>query len=617
MNPRPTRFFFSTAAARLLCFGLLATFSVEAGTVQTRDGRSLEGRVSFSAAGSLLVVSAQGGSNVIALTNVIQAQFAPGPFLVSGSVLPNGWSAQDIGDARGMVRLDEETFTLRVEGQSTNATACHFVHRPMPSDGEIIARVEQVGGTGPAQAGIMMRSLNSGSAFAALSRGRDGRLWFQRRAGEDRKETRLTPGPSVTAPVWLRLQKRDRQILASYSTDGVTWQPAGHDTTRLAYEKTSREYEGELPLLRANCGVFASAPGQGTWGTARVAQVSLTLHGLRGEYFADAEFKKLKLARLDPQIRFDWGLNAPDAALDKDRFSVRWTGRLLAPRTGTYSFHFEADDSARLWIGSKEMPPTRLRRIEKRDAVPTVSLMGGQLVDLKMEFQEGEGPASVRLAWALPNQTPEIILMTNFLCQFIATNSPEAVAAPRFSDGTLVNRGVVLRDGSFIAGPVTAADGSAVRLSLAGRKDFPVLNSKIARIILRPPRQALPFEQVGGRTGVFLKNGDFFEGEFHSLDAGSLNMSSVLFGLKRFWIEGGEAVAVVLNDFQPAPAKFEVRLLNGSILRATSISATDKLVTLHEPILGSLAIAVGELFEIRSVEKLFGKAAANVSTARP
>lgn len=608
--------FFSRTAARLFHLGLVVTFSAHAGTVQTREGKSLEGQVSFSATGSLVVTSAEGGSETVAFTNLLHARIAPGAFLVSGSLLPNGWNAQDIGEARGMVRLDDDAFTLRVEGQSTNTTASHFVHRPMPSDGEISACVVQVGGTGTAQAGIMVRSVNSSGALAALSLGSDGRLWFQRRAGEDRKETRLTPGPSVAAPVWLRLQKREKQILASYSADGATWQPVGQDATKLAYEKTWREHEGELQVLRANCGVFVSAGGPGILGTARVAQVSLTLNGLRGEYFADPEFKKLKLARLDPQVRFDWGQGAPDAALDKDRFAVRWTGRLLAPRTGTYSFHFEADDSARLWIGSKQMPPTRLRRIEKRDSVPTVSLMGGQMVDLKMEFKEGDGGAAVRLAWALPNQTPEIILMTNFLCQFTATNSPEAVAAPRFSDGTLVNRGVFLLDGSFIAGPVAAADGSAVKLSVAGRKDFPVLNSKIARIILRPPRQAIPFEQAGGRTGVFLRNGDFFEGEFHSLDQGSLNMSSVLFGLKRFRIEGGDVVAVVLNDFQPVPARFEVRLLNGSVLRAHTISATDKVITLQEPVLGSLALPVAELFEIRSLEKRPG-AAANASTGRP
>ena len=160
-------------------------------------------------------------------------------------------------------------------------------------------------------------------------------------------------------------------------------------------------------------------------------------------------------------------------------------------------------------------------------------------------------------------------------------------------------RGVLLRDGSFIAGPVTKADGSAVWLSPPGRKDVPVLNSKIARLYLRPPRQPLPFEIAQGRSGVFMKSGDFFECEFRELDRGALTTSSVLFGLKKFWIENGDPVVVVLNDVEPARAGFEVKLLDGSVFRTSTLKATAQTVTLDEAVLGSMAISTADLFEIR------------------
>jgi hypothetical protein len=78
-------------------------------------------------------------------------------------------------------------------------------------------------------------------------------------------------------------------------------------------------------------------------------------------------------------------------------------------------------------------------------------------------------------------------------------------------------------------------------------------------------------------------------------------MSSVLFGLKRFSIEGSDPVAVVLNDCAPARAGFEVRLLDGSVLRAAKLTATSQEIALDEPILGNLSFPAAELFEIRAL----------------
>ena len=60
--------------------------------------------------------------------------------------------------------------------------------------------------------------------------------------------------------------------------------------------------------------------------------------------------------------------------------------------------------------------------------------------------------------------------MTNFLSRFSATNTPEGLTMARASEMPAV-RGIWLRDGSFIAAPVTFADESAVsvqaRLTMA------------------------------------------------------------------------------------------------------------------------------------------------------
>ncbi len=599
-RPRSARIYFLLPIA-LIALGLsLLTLAVHAATVRTLDGKSLEGDLRFNDAGALVLTPAEGKPITIELKDVARATFASGSFFSSGSVLPNGWAAQDIGDSRGLARLDTNTFALRVEGHSTNGLACHFVSRPMPTDGDIIVRVDEIGGNGIAHAGLMIRGDNS-STFAALSLGNDGRLWFHRRPDSEKKDIRLTSGPKASAPVMLRLQKNEKSLTAMYALDGKTWQTLATEPFKLSAVKTWREGEGELQLLRASCGVFASSRAANTLATARVTPLAMMLHGLLGEYFADQNFINLRMARLDPQIRFSWNSGSPDPSLARDNFSVRWTGKLIAPKAGVYQFYFDADDRARLWIDEKEISPASLKKHDKQPPPTTISFLGGVRANLKMEFENGEGAASAKLGWGLQGQTPDVINMTNFLYVFAATNSPESIAQTRATNNGPAVRGVMLRNGTFIASPVTKADESAVRLTFAGKKDVPVLNSKIARIYLKPARQRLPFEITQGRTGVFMKNGDFLESEFGRIEGSALYMGSVLFGSKKFWIESGDPLAVVLNDCILANSGFEVRLLDGSAVRTPRLAATAQTITLEEQTLGSFSVPTAELFEIRAL----------------
>src|SRR5438046_1243284 len=89
---------------------------LHAATVRTLDGKSFEGDLRFNDAGALVVKPADGDAVIIDLKNVARATFASGSFFSSGSTLPNGWTAQDLGEARGFARLDTNTFALRVEG---------------------------------------------------------------------------------------------------------------------------------------------------------------------------------------------------------------------------------------------------------------------------------------------------------------------------------------------------------------------------------------------------------------------------------------------------------------------------------------------------------------------
>lgn len=564
------------------------------GTVRTVDGRVLHGEVSCADGARVLVRDAAGHEAAIDLSNVASARFAPGPFRAAGSLLPNGWALRDLGGAKGMTRLDDDVFTLRVEGQSTNATAGHFAFRNISSDGEVVARVDHVSGGGVSLAGVMLRA-SSGSIFASLSLGADGRIRFLRRPGQDAATSRMTSGASASSPVWLRLQKRDRALVASYSLDGMRWERVGSDTTTWILERSWREHQGEMPLLRGSMGVFAAALGRDVDCTARVSSVSLTVDGLLGEYFQGRAWASPLLARVDPRLSFNWRGGAPDPSLKKGDFTVRWTGQLLPNTSGEHRFYLDTEGTARLWLDEREMTVGSTKKPGQAGA--PVMLRTGVPANIKVEFQPDPNAAAIRLSWSSGTQKPEIVPMTNFVWRFAATNAPERVAAGRSTNDLPAVRGLWLRSGTFLAGTLGRGDASAVRITFGERKDMPVLNSKIARVVFRP-QHAVPFEIAQGRTGLFLRDGDFLESEFQRLEHGSVTVSSVLFGPKRFRSDEGDAAVMVLNDLAPAPSVFRVRLLDGTSLNAKSLACEGGRVTVEEPLLSQLSFPAGDLFEI-------------------
>src|SRR3954451_10830443 len=80
------------------------------------------------------------------------------------------------------------------------------------------------------------------------------------------------------------------------------------------------------------------------------ARVFLAGNGLMGQYYDDANLTTLKFTRTDPTINFDFANRGPLSAVAPDTFSARWTGQILAPATGTYTFRTLADDGVRLWV---------------------------------------------------------------------------------------------------------------------------------------------------------------------------------------------------------------------------------------------------------------------------
>ncbi|RPE81208.1 glycoside hydrolase family 3 protein [Vulcaniibacterium tengchongense] len=141
--------------------------------------------------------------------------------------------------------------------------------------------------------------------------------------------------------------------------------------------------------------------------------------GLRGEYFRNRDLSgPPALVRVDAQIGFRWdrgsptdnlmarGEVGPREAIPNDGFSIRWSGQLLPPVSGTYRIEAAANDGFRLYLDGKLLldrwqPSERLRA----DSV-SLQLEGGRAYDIRLEMYEADRDAAVRLAWELPGAKP-------------------------------------------------------------------------------------------------------------------------------------------------------------------------------------------------------------------
>ncbi|MBN1565340.1 MAG: SH3 domain-containing protein [Anaerolineae bacterium] len=110
------------------------------------------------------------------------------------------------------------------------------------------------------------------------------------------------------------------------------------------------------------------------------------------------------LQRIDDQINFNWGNGSPDAAINADGFSVRWTKTVNFSTSGKWVFHIEADDSLNMWIDSTQIVAKWGAGGYWTEDVTIGALTAGDH-DLKVEYKEETAGAQVKVWWEGPDGT--------------------------------------------------------------------------------------------------------------------------------------------------------------------------------------------------------------------
>ncbi len=125
--------------------------------------------------------------------------------------------------------------------------------------------------------------------------------------------------------------------------------------------------------------------------------------GLKGEYFNNRELKgEPVLVRTDGQVNFDWGSLSPGPQVVSDNFSVRWTGKLLAPESGRYLFGFVGNGGVRLFIDGRVFLEDFANRRTKT-LTKEMEFEAGRTYDVRLEyFKNANSYSAAKLVWAPP-----------------------------------------------------------------------------------------------------------------------------------------------------------------------------------------------------------------------
>ncbi|MDR1402830.1 MAG: DUF4838 domain-containing protein [Tannerellaceae bacterium] len=166
--------------------------------------------------------------------------------------------------------------------------------------------------------------------------------------------------------------------------------------------------------------------------------------GLKGEYFNNIRWEGEPLmTRYDRNMRMQWTLNSPSPKLFAfDWYSVRWTGQLKAPASGTFEIGVEGNDGYALYIDNKKIVERPTKTTYTQQTVP-FAFEKDKLYDIRLEFYENCRNGRVRLLWNVGVESEDDTMR-------------RAVETARSSDVAIVVAGIEeaeFRDRAFLSLP--------------------------------------------------------------------------------------------------------------------------------------------------------------------
>lgn len=125
--------------------------------------------------------------------------------------------------------------------------------------------------------------------------------------------------------------------------------------------------------------------------------------GVTGEYFANAKLEgEPAFTRTDKNINFYWESGSPAPELPDDNFSIRWTGYIVPPVTGTYQIGCWGMPTLEVWMdGEKILSHNTEHHAFHHEK--EVKMDAGKKYKFVYEYKNWYGDGDAKLMWTMPD----------------------------------------------------------------------------------------------------------------------------------------------------------------------------------------------------------------------
>ncbi|WP_201008709.1 PA14 domain-containing protein [Paenibacillus glycanilyticus] len=240
--------------------------------------------------------------------------------------------------------------------------------------------------------------------------------------------------------------------------------------------------------------------------TSDLAATASEAQGLLGEYYLNSgsgnnfAFGDYKATTVDPLINFtDLNPVLKGWTGVEDNANVRWTGQIMPPASGDYTFYMMGDNGFRVWIDNKLVIDHWVNDWDKEQTSTPVTLESNRKYDIKIEYFEDFGGSNLYLRWSTPTLAKEIIPGNAFYLPAEYTGPKAASVA---ADGKTVSLSMLSGLGELptdLNNHLTVmANGQPVSASqIASGEDSASLTVSLAKIVLPGQTVSLAYDGQG------------------------------------------------------------------------------------------------------------------------
>lgn len=196
---------------------------------------------------------------------------------------------------------------------------------------------------------------------------------------------------------------------------------------------------------------------------------------------------------------------------------------------------------------------------------------------------------------------------TNAWVGFFVSSNNEKVTArtvldhiaftPRLAEPKNLIPGGLLRSGTFLAGIFYGIDAKGGTFNRHDKGAVTLTNEQICAYLLR--QVTLPqITEVASQPGIILKNGDFMASDLGVIQGTCIQMNSVLIGPVTYYSD--MVRACILHPLQTKASDYEIRLTDGSIIRADSIAMNNGQFVIQETSGATIPVGANEIAQVRA-----------------